>query len=197
MMKIDKKKIVKAIKKNKSMIFLALLFFMISVGGTIANFYTKHELTNGFKTADYNISLSEYFPITEWDSDNTLDKRVTVTNNGTGDVLLRISYNEIWIEDGDIVNNLYEGNEIVTKNWTSDFKDNFEYKEGWYYYKKVLGKKEEVTILDSVVRNYDVYNETSEYHLDFNYEVVQVESDASESVWGYKAEIEGSNVVWN
>lgn len=197
MMKINKKKIKRAIRKNKPMIFLAALFLFVSVGGTIAHFYTQQVVQSGFKTADYNISLSEYFPISEWDSDNTLDKQVKVSNNGTGDVLLRVSYNEMWFEDGDVVNNLYEGNEIVTKNWTAEFKDNFTYKDGWYYYNKVLERESSVTIMDSVVRNYDVYDETSEYHLDFNYEVVQVENDAATEVWGMSAEIEGSNVVWS
>ena len=188
--------VLKIMNKNKSLIFLFLLFPMISIGGTIAYYNTTQSLENTFTTANYNTKMSEYFPITEWDEDNTLDKQLTISNEGSGGVLLRFTYNEMWYENGDVVNNLYNGKEIVTKNWTQAFINDFEYHEGWYYYKKVLNADESVTILDSVVRNYDVYDETSEYHLDFNYEVLQVENNASEYVWGYEAVIEGSNVTW-
>ena len=196
--KIDTKKIKRAISKNKPIIFLAALFFLVSVGGTIAHYFTQHQLENNFVTADYNISLSEYFPKEEWDNDNILDKQVTISNNGNADVLLRISYNESWVDkDGYILNNLYEGNEIVEKNWTNEFINDFEYYNGWYYYTKVLTQDDSVDILNTIEKVIDVYNEEgTKYNLDFNYEVLQAENDASESVWGYKATIEGSSVTW-
>lgn len=186
--------------KNTHLIILLVISFLliITVGVTLANYYTQHKLENNFVTADYNITLSEYFPITIWDDNNILEKKITISNDGSAAVLLRVAYNEMWIDsNGNILNNLYEGKEIVNKNWSNEFISNFQYYDGWYYYKKTLLPEESVVLLNSVEKKIDVYNESgTQYNLDFNYEVLQADNGAAEKVWGYEATIEGSDVIW-
>lgn len=182
--------------KKKTIIFLTMLFVSVAIGSTYAYYYNHYVIENKFNTSDYNVSLSEYFPKDTWDEDNSLDKQVSISNNGSADVLLRISYNEMWYDEKENLNNLYNGNEIVTKNWNEDF-DDFIYHNGWYYYEKVLSSGDSVSILDSITKNYDVYNDEGiKYQLDFNYEVLQVENYASERVWGYKSSIQNGIVSW-
>lgn len=191
------KKIKRIINKNKPIVFLVAVCLLTIVGGTFAFYYSKHVQENNFNVADYSITLEEYFPVSEWDSDNILEKEVKITNNGNSDVLLRVTYNEIWYNSDDIVNNMHNGTTIVEKNWSESFVNDFEYSEGWYYYKKVLSKGESVVILESIEKVVDVYNETtSQYQLDFNYEALQAENGAASKVWGKEATIEGSSVEW-
>lgn len=185
------------ISKNKPIIFLITIMLLATVGGTFAVYYKQYIREINFNLADYSIVLEEYFPITEWDEDKILEKQVRIINNGTANVFLRVSYNEIWYNGDDIVNNMHNGIEIVDKKWTTEFINDFEYSDGWYYYKKLLSKGDSVTILNSVEKVVDVYNEeTNHYELDFNYEVLQSDNSASEKVWGEKATIEGSRVIW-
>ena len=91
----------------------------------------------------------------------------------------------------------YNGTEIVTKNWNNDLND-FIYKDGWYYYTKVLDKNETVNILDSVTYNIEESSEFKDtsYDIKFKYEVLQVDHNPSEDVWGHKATINGNEVSW-
>jgi len=192
-----KKKIKEIIQKNKPIVFLVGIMLIGVVGGTLAYYYTRNTLENDFRVADYNVTLEETFPINEWDEDNELEKEVRIVNKGEASVLLRISYNEIWYKGEEILNNLSNGVEIVTKNWNEEFRKDFEYHEGWYYYKKELARGESVTILNSITKTIDVYNEEEiNYELDFNYEVVQADNKASERVWGYGTKIENGEVKW-
>lgn len=187
----------KTISKNKPIIFLVAVFILTIAGSTIAFYYSKHVQENDFQLADYGVTLEEYFPVSEWDEDNILDKKVTITNSGNSDVLLRIAYNEIWYNGDNIVNNLYNGSPIVEKKWSQSFINDFVYSDGWYYYNKLLSKDESVVILESIEKVLDIYNESTDYYeLDFNYEVVQSSNDASKYVWGKTSTIEGSNVTW-
>ena len=191
------KQVKRIMNKNKPIVFLLAIMLLSTVGGTIAYYYSQHVQENNFNLADYNITLEEYFPDDEWDEDDILDKQVKITNNGNSDVLLRIAYNEIWYNNDEILNNMYEGVAIVDKHWTDAFLNDFVYSGGWYYYNKVLKKGESVEILESVEKVVGVYNGSNyQYQLDINYEVLQADNGAAEKVWGTEATIEGSNVVW-
>ena len=190
--------------KKKPLIFLVALFATVFIGTTFAYFYSVHTYENDFNLADYNVELKEYFPKDEWDEDNTLDKRVVISNGGQADVLLRISYNEMWYreENGEkeILNNFVNGNPVVKKNWTVAFTNDFTYKDGWYYYEKTLGTGESVTILDSIEKLITtIYTaENEKYQLDFNYEILQADNHASLRVWGYDSTInEEGDVDWD
>lgn len=187
--------------KKKPLIFLSIFLLILTVGSTYAYYYTHYAIENNFNTADYNIVLEEYFPSDVWDNDLNLDKKVTITNSGDADVFLRISFSETWYQEKndekEILNNMYNGQYIVQKNWNSEFND-FVEKDGWYYYTKVLNIGDTVAILDSITKVINIYNDESiKYELDFNYEVLQVEAYATKRVWGIDSSVDGDNVTWD
>lgn len=138
-------------------------------------------------------------------------KEVSIVNKEATNtpVVLRISYNELWINNMDgsnvSLNNKLNKQDVVTKNWTNNFVNDFvKGDDGWYYYKKVLNAEERVKVLDSielneeVIRNsldYDKYKNNT-YELDFNVESIQANEEAIESIWGKVVNISGNEVTW-
>ena len=183
--------------KTKPLIFIILLLIVTIVGATYAYFTSETRILNQFKNATYNVQLEEEF------NDDWGTKKVWFANNEETNtpVVLRINYNESWTkEDKDgflTLSNIYEGENVVTKNWTSDFTDNFTLgSDGWYYYNKVLKPQEKVQVLESIEKNasaeYDSYN----YQLTFNFEAIQATESAVKELWDKTITIDGDNVQW-
>ena len=183
--------------KTKSLIFIILLLIVTIVGATYAYFTSETRILNQFKNATYNVQLEEEF------NDDWGTKKVWFANNEETNtpVVLRINYNESWTkEDKDgflTLSNIYEGENVVTKNWTSDFTDNFTLgSDGWYYYNKVLKPQEKVQVLESIEKNapaeYDSYN----YQLTFNFEAIQATESAVKELWDKTITIDGDNIQW-
>ena len=118
-----------------------------------------------------------------------------------------MSYNEYWDNS---LNNKYNNTDVVTKNWTTDFLNDFRYDgiSGWYYYTKVLNPESSVTVLNSTALNTNLVNASpdrssylsSDYHLDFNYEAIQAKEEAILDIWGddlLNVSINGGNVSWS
>ena len=113
-------------------------------------------------------------------------KEVTIKNEGAGSpkVLIRVAYSETWTKaDGTIISNIVDNNNVVTKNWTTDFTTDFvDGGDGWYYYKKVLNPASEVKILNSIALNDSSYNKYN-YDLSFRFESVQADAAAASALW--------------
>lgn len=208
------------IDKKKSIIALAFVLFLTIIGGTLAIIYRISRFNNIFKSSAYNVSINEEFN-NEWGT-----KKVSVVNNDNTPLIIRVMYSELWSSSGVdnssttcelsttninqteqfILSNKINGNDTVTKNWTSNWKNYFiEGEDGWYYYTKVLNNKSSVQILSSISLNrdlirtspcYQYYNEFN-YNLDFNYEAIQATPDAIRDIWGFDVSINGGNVTWN
>lgn len=60
----------------------------------------------------------------------------------------------------DLISNTINGENVVIKDWTDDFLNDFVLgSDGWYYYKKVLNSGDELTILNSINLNLELlYN---------------------------------------
>jgi predicted ribosomally synthesized peptide with SipW-like signal peptide len=177
-----------------------LVIFITTSAVSYAFFHDEESVNNEFNTADYKIEAKEFFPITEWEKDTVLEKIVTISNVGEANVLLRISYNEIWYKENEngkkILNNLVNGTSIVEKKWTDEFLNDFKLINGWYYYTKVLSPNDEVTILESVKKLTDDYSDQEKYELDFHYEVLQAHKDSSIEVWNIESKITDDEVEW-
>lgn len=192
--------------KKKSLMFIIAILAIGTIGVTFAVFYTNFERKNVFNTAEYNVTIEENAPEATWPN---VTREVTIANQGTADVVLRVSYNEMWTktisEQVINMNNLVAGENVVTKNWTEEFANNFILKDGWYYYNKVLNGKTNVKILDSLTLNETILNDngvydeytSADYELDFNFESVQASEAAIEEVWGIDATIDGESITWN
>lgn len=187
--------------KNKKIIILGI-FLVGLIGVTYALFSNSVLFENKFKAASYDVILEDEFYNT-WGT-----KNVSVKNNDTTPVVIRISYNELWsLEVGDTfltISNKINDTDAVVKSWTEDWLNNFtDGNDGWYYYNKVLNKDETVLILTEIQKNetliassndkeyYDTYN----YELDFNYEAIQATKEAIKEIWNYDIEIDNDGVI--
>ena len=125
-------------------------------------------------------------------------KEVTIKNEGAGSpkVLIRVAYSETWTKaDGTIISNIVDNNNVVTKNWTTDFTTDFvDGGDGWYYYKKVLNPASEVKILNSIALNDSSYNKYN-YDLSFRFESVQADAAAANALWSKNVTIDDNGVA--
>ncbi len=188
-------------KYMKLAVYLAIVGVVLVLGGSLAYFYQDITVPNTFKTMTYNVELEEEF------NNNWGVKKVYIRNKDetNASVVLRVNYNEIWSKE--INGNLYtlsntiNGENVVTKNFTNAFLNDFVLgNDGWYYYKKILVANSSVQLLDSIAlkdnlitNEYNSYN----YELHFNYEAIQATSQAVNDIWGKNITINGGNVTWN
>ena len=191
--------------KKKPLFFLLLLLALGIVGTTFAYYYTEIAIPNQFRAMTYNVTIEEEFNNT-WGT-----KKVSFVNNEETNtpVDLRINYNELWRKEVNGVklslDNNVNGTNVVTKNWTTAFTNDFiDGGDGWYYYKKTLAAEASVQVLDSIALNESListspyYNDYKSYtyELDFNFEAIQASSSAISEIWGRTATISGGNVTW-
>lgn len=192
--------------KKKPLIFLLVLCLLGIVGTTFAYYYTEIAIPNQFKAMTYNVTIEEEF------NDTWGTKKVSFVNNEETNtpVVLRINYNELWRKEVNGVklslDNNVNGTNVVTKNWTTAFTNDFvDGGDGWYYYKKTLNAEESVQVLNSISLNESListspyYNDykTYTYELDFNFEAIQANSSAISGIWGKNATITGGDVTWS
>lgn len=191
--------------KKKPLFFILAVLLLGVVGTTFAYYYSEIAIANKFKTLTYNVTIEEEFNNT-WGT-----KKVSFVNKEktNAPVVLRINYNEAWRKEveGETVSldNNVGGTNVVTKNWTTAFTNDFEKgSDGWYYYKKVLNAQESVQVLESIALNeslistspyYDDYKKYT-YELSFNFEAIQANSDAVSDIWGRNVSISGGNATW-
>lgn len=72
----------------------------------------------------------------------------------------------------DILSNTINGENVVIKDWTDDFINDFILgDDGWYYYKKVLNSNDEVTVLNSINLNLPLLYDYDEKEKYINYEI--------------------------
>lgn len=193
--------------KIKPIIFIFISILLIGIGTTYAVFNNNYTFTNSFKSSTVDVKIEENFTPKPWNRDTKTTKEVKIANKGNSDVVIRISYDEVWSKElnGEKVqiNNLVNGQNVVIKEWTSDFLKNFVLKDdGWYYYNKVLKGNSAVTILESIKLDYDLVDASSEnyeeydYELSFNFEAVQADAKAIKEVWKVDATLAGNSVTW-
>ena len=92
--------------KNKKTIIILLLVLTIGIVGlTIAYFANTTSINNEFSTNPYGTTVVEEFISPDnWLPGTTTDKNITVTNTGSVDEAVRISYTEEWkAKDGTIL----------------------------------------------------------------------------------------------
>lgn len=189
--------------KIKPLIFIVLLL-VVTISITYATFFSTTSIANRFESLIYDVSLQEEF-YDDWGT-----KKVYIKNNESATpVILRVSYVEYWSKE--INNELFtlpnkeNDEDIVIKNWTDTWKNDFVLgDDGWYYYKKILNADTTIQLLESVELNEDLlasspsadsYNEY-DYELTFRYESIQATEKAVKKLWDKDITINGDNVSW-
>lgn len=160
--------------------------------------WNTHTATqdNQLESRTVSATIQEDFPDKTVTAGDTKTKSVTVENTGTAAAFVRVCVAEYWTTGTEQL----IGETGVTKNWSTAWNDNFELRDGWYYYKKVLPADGSVQVLDSVTFPASVPNGAS-YHLDFQVETVQVSSDnavnknATKTLFGRTGTVSGMTAL--
>lgn len=190
--------------KYKALLFLIPLLVVGIVGVTLAYFTSRSNIKNEFQVLTYNVDM------TEESSGTWGNKKVTVINRDTTPVVVRVSYNEIWSkEDSEFgyrtLNNVINGTNVVNKNWTNTWKNDFVAgDDGWYYYKKVLGASTGIELITSISLNRTVIDSSPftddylsyDYEFNFGFEAIQATEEAVKELWGFDITITDNNIKW-
>ena len=197
--------------QKKSLIHLRLLIvFIVSVSiiaGTIGAVYaySSHHanLVNNLKSHLVDVAIEEEFDDLSVIRGEEMTKVVRFSNEGSSAVFLRVAYSEHWwnrLGVAEWLQDTVPG--YATLNWTSDWRNDWEYHKGWYYYKKVLPSGDVTEdVLASVTFSSSVPPQYTNYELSFIVEALQVSDEiavntlASQTVFRQTAELDNEIVV--
>lgn len=87
-------------KISKKVVALAGILGIAAIGGTFAYFNQTLTAENVFDTGTYDSELVEKFSPTEgenWEPGSTVNKDVTVKNDGTLPIVVRVKFEEEWV----------------------------------------------------------------------------------------------------
>ena len=172
--------------RNKKVALAVAIFGVLAVlfGGGLWAYALNHSAVNFEKSVAVGTATVDIID----DSDEGFGKKeVSFVNNAenTHSVALRIAYSETWKDaDGLIVSNVVDGENVVAKEWTEAFLNDFtDGGDGWYYYKKVLAPGESVKVLSAISLENESYAE-NHYDLRFRYEAIQPSAEVAKELWG-------------
>ena len=111
---------------KKPLIFILIGIVVGIIGVTFAYYYTEIQIPNQFQSMTYDVKLEEVFNNT-W---GTKEVYITNAEETSAPVVIRVSYDEIWSEEVDgnlvVLSNTIGNQNVVTKNWTTTFLNDFE-----------------------------------------------------------------------
>ena len=195
---------------KKFKIIMLVLFLIVSIGVTYAYYTSSDTIPNEFFVGDFYVIIEEEFEEGQtlgYDENigefiTNIPKKVYVSNEENTGAIVRVSYNEYMTMNqynGNpylyVTNNLKDGYDRITKNWTDDFYYDWIYKDGWFYYRYVLPPNSRVQILESIDCSTDYTYIEDNYNLDFNLEAVQATSEAVNELWGLNVTISDDGYV--
>lgn len=93
--------------KNKKVYGLVGVAALAAVGGTFAYYSAEQTFNNPFETTYYSTQATEKFNPTgenkTWKPGAKIDKDVTATNTGEGEVWVRVKFDEVWTRKGTLL----------------------------------------------------------------------------------------------
>jgi len=150
-------------KEKKTIIILILVLAVGIVGLTIAYFSNSSTVNNVFTTQPYGTTVTETFTSpSNWLPGSEVEKLVIATNTGNVDEAVRISLSENWTtahnntlngwitENGNKSSHLPENepsNDERVAIINFDNNEDWEYSNGYYYYKYKLSPNESTSSL--------------------------------------------------
>lgn len=159
-------------RKNRKIAGAAGLAAIMLIGGTFAYFNQTMKVENPFDTGKYDTAVTEDFKPNEgekWEPGAEVNKDVTVKNTGDYDVLVRVKFDEKWVnkdtgvtvkentsmDDATAQDNATDGlvekdGSVVVKTLNKD-KWTYNQADGYWYYKSNLAAGADTGIfLDAV-----------------------------------------------
>lgn len=189
-------------KISKNFLIICGIFLLMGIVGVSAIYISNVSLVNSFKTLTYKVDVLEEF-YNDWGT-----KKIKIVNSEetNADVVLRVTFNESFTKNNDILSNEINGEEVVEKEYANDFLTHFSKdQDGWYYYDKILKAKDSVEILNSInlkedlIRTSEDYEKYKTYHyeLGFQYETIQATEKAIKDIWGKDSKIIDGEIEYN
>ena len=145
----------KGIKDKKAIFAIGALALIIAlVGGVVAVNHNMVLFNNRFNLATFQTEVSETFDSpNDWKPCDETQKLVTVRNTGNIDALVRIKMDEHWLSKNDEELGLvYHG---VTLAQISFANNDWELRDGYYYYKNTLRAGESTDFISAVTFSCD------------------------------------------
>lgn len=204
------------IKINRSQILLMItvMICITAIGSVYAWSKLSASVTNKINTPTIDVEVIEEFDEqTTVDWYQPVDKKVQFKNIGTAPIFIRVSYVELWRNtNNQVLSSIVNGQEIVKKNWTDAWKNEWiDGNDGWFYYKKILQPNnlcsKILTSLEFDSSNLgnltDIYGNAS-YSLKFVSEAVQYSKDIDVNRRSVKANFgiefvdidDNGNITW-
>jgi len=130
--------------RNKKTLGIFAAFALLLIGGTFAVSRDTSIFANLFRIGTYKTSATEVFNSpSNWMTCETVEKSITVKNEGSMPVAARIKIDESWVDkDGNTLPLVFTDDDNNTQNWavidinTTDWIKNGEY----YVYKEDLAQ---------------------------------------------------------
>lgn len=185
-----------------------------AIGSVYAWSKLSASVTNKINTPTIDVEVIEEFDEqTTVDWYQPVDKKVQFKNIGTAPIFIRVSYVELWRNtNNQVLSSIVNGQEIVKKNWTDAWKNEWiDGNDGWFYYKKILQPNnlcsKILTSLEFDSSNLgnltDIYGNAS-YSLKFFSEAVQYSKDIDVNRRSVKANFgiefvdidDNGNITW-
>lgn len=185
-----------------------------AIGSVYAWSKLSASVTNKINTPTIDVEVIEEFDEqTTVDWYQPVDKKVQFKNIGTAPIFIRVSYVELWRNtNNQVLSSIVNGQEIVKKNWTDAWKNEWiDGNDGWFYYKKILQPNnlcsKILTSLEFDSSNLgnltDIYGNAS-YSLKFVSEAVQYSKDIDVNRRSVKANFgiefvdidDNGNITW-
>lgn len=129
------------VKRSQILLMITVMICVTAIGGVYAWSKLSASVTNKINTPTVDVEVVEEFDEqAKVDWYQSVDKKVQFKNTGTAPVFIRVSYVELWKDASDkVLSSVVNGQEIVKKNWTNAWKNEWvDGNDGWFYYKKVL-----------------------------------------------------------
>ena len=159
---------------------IVVLVVLLVVGGTMAWFTDKGEATNKFTGGTVDIEVIEKFDKPDnWNPGAEAEKKVSIESLGSKQTYVRVALIPQWDDDSSLpISNV----ELILAD-----NDDWIYKDGWYYYKKILNEDDVTSLLLEEVRLKDETDDDYQgrtLEIKVKAEAVQASHNAYEDVWG-------------
>jgi hypothetical protein len=189
-------------KKSRKYLFATPVVAIIAVVAALGVSLAVYAISRNTSVIEGSMKVASNGVVIIEDSDPGFGKKEISFKNDSetnASVLLRIAYSETWTNSsGEVVSNVGSNNaNVVVKNWTNEFAQDFvDGGDGWYYYKKTLEPLNSVQVLSSISLNDTTYNKY-DYDISFRFEAVQADAAAANELWGKSVTVENGVATWD
>ncbi len=182
---------------------ICLLVLVAFIIGSFAYFNDTGKAENYASVGVFKVDLIDIFENNTLTlPGDTVNKDVSMKNNGTRDAVVRVKLTPEWTPalDG-------QGNErltdAVTVNLGPDAAADWTFLDGWYYYNRILKPGEETTLLVDSLKLTAVSNDRhrtdysgAAFDLYIDSESLQATADAAAEQWLVNYTVNGESLTW-